>query len=174
MSNCSSSCAQVLIKCPVTYITVPVVDTRWQPGPPKLSRKRTWGQRKKGVQKKKKKGIPKRRGAMNPVRVVYTKWPIINPATLFKQLVAANAFELIHSKDWSWSSFWQQAAATEDWAKDHPVLSLEKSLQDKAIGCCFHGDEGQTKRQRNVLVLSWSSIGIHGKSEHTKLPFCVA
>ena len=34
----------------------------------------------------------------------------------------------------------------------------------------FHGDEGQAKRQRSTLVLSWSSLAVHGKSELTKFP----
>ncbi|CAL1162079.1 unnamed protein product [Cladocopium goreaui] len=80
--------------------------------------------------------------------------------------------ELLGSPGWSWLDFWEHASK-EDWAAHHPVLSLDEEQRCKAVAVTLHGDEGESKRSKNVLILSWSSIGIHGPSLKTKFPFCV-
>lgn len=164
---------QVLIHCPVTYVTVPIADLRWKPaktGKAKVKlRGKTafWGSRGR-----RRKIISKKRAETS---VSYCKWPVLNPSYLFGELIRAGATEVLQSQDWSWRAFWEAAERTEDWCRNHPVLShLDPEQRDKAVAAAFHGDEGQGKRNRNMLVLSWSSIGVHGRSEHTKLPFCVA
>ena len=49
------------------------------------------------------------------------------------------------------------------------------SQQDKAkaVALSFHGDEGESKKQRPILILSWSSLGIHGEALKTKIPFAI-
>ena len=163
---------QVLIHCPVTYVTVPIANLRWRPAmTAKVKNKlrgktAVWGSRMR-----KRKAIPKKRAQIS---VSYCKWPVLSPSHLFGELINAGATEVLQSRDWSWRVFWEAAGRTEDWCRNHPVLQLDPEQQDKAIAAAFHGDEGQGKRNRNMLVLSWSSIGVHGRSEHTKLPFCVA
>lgn len=120
-------------------------------------------QEKKAAIAKKKKPVPK---------IIYQAWPVINPAQLFRRLVQADR-RLLCSDDFSWQAFWEKAR-TEDWALNHPVLNLPSKEQGMAMACSFHGDEGQTKRQKNCMVLSWSSIAVSGKSELTKFPYCVS
>lgn len=107
-----------------------------------------------------------------PDRIVYMHWPVLNPGDLFEALIRADALHLLQGKQWSWLEFWKQASC-EDWGAGHPVLKLPAASRERAIGIAFHGDEGQGKRTRNVLVLSWSSVAVHGRSEVTKFPFAV-
>lgn len=100
------------------------------------------------------------------------QWPVLNPASLFESIVTAQAFELLQGPDFDWADFWCQAKE-EDWAAEHPVHSLAPEAKKRAVGITFHGDEGQGKRHRNVLIMSWSSIAIHGPSLLTKFPYCV-
>ena len=37
----------------------------------------------------------------------------------------------------------------------------------------MHGDEGQGKKNKNVLVLSWNSIGVKHRSTNCRFPFAV-
>ena len=99
--------------------------------------------------------------------------PVLSPALLFESIIKNNAMELLGSPGWSWLDFWEHASK-EDWAAHHPVLSLDEEQRCKAVAVTLHGDEGESKRSKNVLILSWSSIGIHGPSLKTKFPFCVS
>lgn len=100
------------------------------------------------------------------------QWPVLNPAMLFESMVRAEAFELLQAPGFDWSDFWARAKK-EDWGMQHPVHDLSLQARMKSVGITFHGDEGQAKRHRNVLILSWSSIAIHGPSLLTKFPYCV-
>ena len=46
----------------------------------------------------------------------------------------------------------------------------QPEARKNAIGITVHGDEGQGKRGKNVLILSWSSMGVRGKSSHCRFP----
>ncbi|CAE7245419.1 unnamed protein product [Symbiodinium sp. CCMP2592] len=70
------------------------------------------------------------------------------------QRVASNL-----SGDTNWLDFWSQAK-TEDWGRSHPVQSWDEASRATAYGITIHGDEGQSKRKKNVLVLSWSPVAV--------------
>lgn len=165
--------AKVIIKCPLTYISVPIIDKKSisVPGVPRSATRkavsRIWSV---GKRRKKKAAIAKKKKPV--LKIIYQAWPVINPAQLFRRLVQADR-RLLCSDDFSWQAFWEKAR-TEDWALNHPVLNLPSKEQGMAMACSFHGDEGQTKRQKNCMVLSWSSIAVSGKSELTKFPYCVS
>ncbi|CAE7831605.1 unnamed protein product [Symbiodinium sp. CCMP2592] len=62
------------------------------------------------------------------------------------------------SGDMNWLEFWSQAK-NEDWGS-HPVQSWDESSRATAYGITIHGDEGQSKRKKNMLILSWSPLAI--------------
>lgn len=166
---------QVLLKVPITYISIPILDRRYlakakKPKRSKSSSTRIWGRKGNTRGKARKTAALKKTKCTPPT--VYCQWPVLNPAHVFSQLVASQSFSLLQADGWSWHSFWQ-TAASEDFGRSHPVLEMDVSQQDKAVAISFHGDEGSGKRQKNVLILSWSSTAVHGKSELTKFPFAV-
>ena len=57
--------------------------------------------------------------------------------------------------------------------RQHPVQGWCEEDRAKAIAVSVHGDEGSGKRGKQVLLISISSLGIHGESMYTKFPFCV-
>ena len=172
VSVCSS---EAVLKCPVTYIPVPVVDVRvTDEDAAKIERSKSkfWGQqKKKGKGKGKKRTKPTKKNSEKK-KIRYMQWPVLNPAMLFESMVRAEAFELLQAPGFDWSDFWARAKK-EDWGMQHPVHDLSLQARMKSVGITFHGDEGQAKRHRNVLILSWSSIAIHGPSLLTKFPYCV-
>lgn len=105
-----------------------------------------------------------------PDQVTYIQLPCLNPVHLFQCIVDEGAWSLIQAPDWDWASFWA-SAALEDWGVNHPVARRSQEEQKTCVAISFHKDEGQAKRQRSTLVLSWSSLAVHGKSELTKFPF---
>ena len=170
----SPGLSEVVLKCPISMVTIPVVAPAARGRAFGLKRKKTksrfWGQRKqpksaaKKPTKKDKEGLP----------VTYMKWPVLSPAFLFEAIVKAEAWELVAAPKWCWwRDFWSPAMS-EDWASNHPVYDLSLEDRKKSVACSFHGDEGQGKRSRNVLILSWSSIAITGPSEYCKFPFAVS
>ena len=102
----------------------------------------------------------------------------------------------------NWLQFWRQAAS-EDWGqhhaalerfwrivnhgcrsvicrtkhcvivRHHPVQAYDDAAKARAYGITLHGDEGQGKRGRNVLVISWSPLGMTKESMYSKYPFAV-
>lgn len=165
---------QVVLKCNLTYITLPVLDKKY--ADPTMARQvskgNIWGTKKGKSRKKNQKRKPTKKDG-GKTKVKYVQWPILNPAMLFRQMVHAGAMDLLQSDQFSWSKFWK-AASKEDWCHRHPIHELSEEDRSKCIACTFHGDEGQGKRRKNTLVLSWSSIGVHGPSLYTKFPFCVS
>ena len=168
----------VALKCSLTYISIPVADVRYAEladacGQKTQTKSKIWGNGKKKKQqakaKAKRKKPTKKDKRMQKIR--YVQWPVMNPQKLFHQIIQASAMSLVQSENWCWLDFWGKVQH-KDFAKDHPVLQLEPSLQRKAVAITVHGDEGQSKRSRNILIVSWSSIAIHGPSLHTKFPFC--
>lgn len=150
------------LKCPVTWLSVPIVQRR---ASKKLQKKP--GRRRFGVQRMAVK-ITKKDQADS---LVYMQLPCLNPLHLFQCIADTGAWGLLQAPDWDWSSFWQNAGF-EDWGAMHPVTQRCPEDQRRCIAVSVHGDEGQAKRQRSTLVLSWSSLAVHGKSELTKFPFC--
>ena len=57
--------------------------------------------------------------------------------------------------------------------RSHPVLEWTSSERQHAYGISVHGDEGQTKRGRNLLLLSWSAVGTTGEPMYFKYPIMV-
>lgn len=58
--------------------------------------------------------------------------------------------------------------------RTHPVQCWSDEAKAAACGIMVHGDEGQGKKGRSVLVISWSTIGIGGKTYQCRFPFAVA
>ena len=57
--------------------------------------------------------------------------------------------------------------------RSHPVLGWDESERKTALAISFHGDEGQTKRGRNLLLISWSAVAVSGESLYYKYPIIV-
>ena len=168
---CIFAC-EVQLKCPVSYISIPVLDKRSvSQHSKKLHRSVTlrFGAGK-GKRKRKQTRIPKKSSKQQ--KVVYARWPILQPHMLFRNIVEAKAFGLLQHPSWNWTDFWDRVAL-EDFGHDHPATLFDQESKAKAFGISFHGDEGVGKRQRNILILSWSSLAVHGPSELTKFPFAV-
>ena len=53
------------------------------------------------------------------------------------------------------------------------MVSWSAEEQATAYGITFHGDEGQTKRGRNLLILSWSALAVSGDTMYFKYPILV-
>lgn len=63
------------------------------------------------------------------------------------------------SRSTSWSEFWQRAEQHELWGPNHPVnRRMTPSQKGHAVPIAIHGDEGQGKKQRSLMVLSWSIV----------------
>ena len=57
--------------------------------------------------------------------------------------------------------------------RSHPVHGWSQEERATAYGISFHGDEGQTKRGRNLLILSWSAVAVSGDTMFFKYPILV-
>ena len=55
--------------------------------------------------------------------------------------------------------------------RNHPIQQWPADVRAATVGISVHGDEGQGKRDRSVLVISWSAVGISGKTFHCRFPF---
>lgn len=161
---------KVVIKCPVTYVSIPVLDLKSVPPKRKRTASKFWG---RGKKKNANKDAQPTKKDSDQRKIVWMQWPVISPARLFQCIIETNSMSLIQSDTFDWLSFWKHAER-EDWGKQHPVHSLPEDRKSKCVGCTMHGDEGQGKRLRNILVLSWSSIAVHGPSELTKFPFAAS
>ena len=53
------------------------------------------------------------------------------------------------------------------------MLAWEKSERQTAYAISLHGDEGQTKRGRNLLLISWSAVAVTGEPLFYKYPIIV-
>lgn len=51
------------------------------------------------------------------------------------------------------------------------MQSWDEASKATAYGITIHGDEGQAKRKKNVLVLSWSPIAVTKETMYSKFPF---
>lgn len=73
-----------------------------------------------------------------------------------------------------WSQFWDRAKAHELWGPDHPVnRRFTASQRSQAVPVAMHGDEGQGKKSRSLMVLSWSIV--NDRRKHIllyKFPIC--
>ena len=58
--------------------------------------------------------------------------------------------------------------------RQHPVQGWCAEDRARAIAVSVHGDEGSGKRGQAVLLISISSLAIHGDSMYTKFPFVVS
>ena len=58
--------------------------------------------------------------------------------------------------------------------RNHPVQSWDDESRSRAFAITVHGDEGQAKRSRNMLVINWSPLGNSGLPFVTKFPFVVS
>ena len=57
--------------------------------------------------------------------------------------------------------------------RPHPVQQFPDDKKARAYAITVHGDEGQGKHGRNVLVLSWSPLGMSKEPMFSKYPFAV-
>ncbi|CAL1158829.1 unnamed protein product [Cladocopium goreaui] len=170
LHNAVSKAKDVRLKVHVTYVSVPVIDKKYWPRPkPKKTPSRIWG--KRGRPKAQAKRKPTKKDT-EPRRTCWVQWPVLSPAKLFQAIVESGSMSLLHHPDFDWCDFWERASV-EDWGREHPVVKqFDVEARARAIAATFHGDEGEGKRGRNTLILSWSSIGVHGPSSLTKFPFC--
>ncbi|CAK9057737.1 unnamed protein product, partial [Durusdinium trenchii] len=142
-----SKSGEAIVKCPISYVVVPVVDMSIQ--------RRTVRKPKRGNHRKfravpKPKGRPKKKGCPEPV-IVYKKWPVFAPHKMLSALHDAGALHLV----------------------THPVHQLPDAAKAASAGIMLHGDEGQGKSSKSVLVISWSAMGIGGKTSQCRFPFAV-
>ena len=52
------------------------------------------------------------------------------------------------------------------------MTQWDDSFKKKAYGITLHGDEGQGKRGRNVMIISWSPLAITKETMYSKFPYC--
>ncbi len=142
-------CPKALLKVPITYITIPILDKRLVPKRGRRVQHKLWGRGKRG----KRKNGPSKKCKAKPV-FVNVQWPVLNPYLVFSELVRAGAFALLAADGWDWRNFWQTAAASEDWMEAHPVLNEPASAQAHAVGATWHGDgAGQTLQEYIGFIL---------------------
>ena len=58
-------------------------------------------------------------------------------------------------------------------SRTHPVQNWSDSEKATAYPISIHGDEGQSKRSRNMLIISWSPLASSKESMYSKFPYCV-
>ena len=51
---------------------------------------------------------------------------------------------------------------------------LPDAAKAASVAVMVHGDEGQGKKNKNVLVISWSAMGIGNKTYQCRFPFAVS
>ena len=57
----------------------------------------------------------------------------------------------------------------------HPVQNFAEDARSAAFAVAVHGDEGKGKRERAVLVISWSCLGVRSSDVlHYKFPYVAA
>ncbi|CAE7831362.1 Cpr [Symbiodinium necroappetens] len=93
------------------------------------------------------------------------------PHLLFKGLIDGGLIKDL-SGDMDWLDFWDRASH-EEWGRGHPVLDWSPEDRARAIAISLHGDEGQGKRGKSTMVLSWSPLAVHRPALLNKYPFCV-
>ncbi|CAE7428498.1 unnamed protein product, partial [Symbiodinium sp. KB8] len=147
---CSEAGAKnVPLQCKISYVVIPIVEIRQvkrlagaaaarAAGPPKGRGKgRARGRGRSGCM-----NFLKKKGLAEKV-IVYKKWPIFLPSNFAKGLAAAGA------------DAWMQ----------HPAnTTFNASARKSAIPILIHGDEGQGKKDRNVLILNWHVLGVQTSS----------
>lgn len=165
------ACIQAVLKCSVTFVSIPVADKKFvkKRAAVKKAATRRWGVKRR-VQRGGNRTCLKK--GKEPQKLKHTHWPVLSPADMFAALIGAGALCLLQADGFCWSDFWSKASK-EDWCPK-PILTMTEERRRKTFGLMVHGDEGEGKRQKNVLVLSWSSIGTTGRSELTKFPFAAA
>ncbi|CAE7581449.1 unnamed protein product, partial [Symbiodinium necroappetens] len=140
---------KVPLQCKISYVVIPIVEIQQvkrlagaaaarAAGPPKGRGKgRARGRGRSGYM-----NLLKKKGLAEKV-IVYKKWPIFLPSNFAKGLAAAGA------------DAWMQ----------HPAnTTFNASARKSAIPILIHGDEGQGKKDRNVLILNWHVLGVQTSS----------
>ncbi len=164
---------EVELKCPVSYVSIPVMDKRCLSQHGKKTQRARSVRFGVGKKKEKQKKVRISKKSVKEQKVIYVQWPILKPHVVFRNIVEAKARGLLQHPTWNWTQFWNRVFQ-EDFGKGHPVSLFDEQAKSKSVAISFHGDEGVGKRQRNILILSWSSLAIHGPSELTKIPFAVS
>eukprot|EP00913_Durusdinium_trenchii_P032143 g30100.t1 len=160
-----------IIKCPISYVVIPVVDKQAARALRRKPNKKRRFNVRNAKNTKGKKHQPTKSGAA-PQPITQKKWPVMNPRVMLDAVAKAGANHLLEGDDFDWLEFWE-AAKSEPWGRSHVVQSWPAEKRKRAIGIAAHGDEGQGKKDKSVLVLSWSSFGVHKRSTSCKFPFAV-
>ena len=205
---------QAIIQCPLTYVTIPIIDaTKVR----KTRKKKPF----KGKAKAKAKARTKKQGAAPPA-IAYKQWPVMTPELMRDAVIGAGATHLLilghftiaclkhvgvdlhpdtellvlRIGDLDWLDFWEKVKS-EPWGsslactnlclttsvtsnepdfspRSHPIHDWPDADRASAVGIAFHGDEGQGKKNKNLLILSWSSMGVNKRSTHCRFPFAVS
>ena len=127
---------QVLIHCPVTYVTVPIANLRWKPAKTAKAKVKLRGKTALwGSRRRKRTAIPKKRAETS---VSYCKWPVLSPSYLFGELIRAGATEVLQSRDWSLQRGRKIGVETTPscpWTRSSGTrLLLQHSMETKARG----------------------------------------
>ena len=99
------------------------------------------------------------------------QWPVFLPHLVCKGLIDGGLIKDL-AGDMDWLDFWDKASH-EEWGRGHPVLDWSPEDRARAVAISLHGDEGQGKRGKSTMILSWSPLAVHRPALMNKYPFAV-
>ena len=70
-----------------------------------------------------------------------------------------------------WESGYVACGDATACSRSHPAQSWCERDRARAAVCALHGDEGEGKRQKNILILSFSPLATHGAHWRSKFVF---
>ena len=156
---------EVRLKVPVVTASILVKDVVLRRRPGANSKAKAKARTRFARMKPKKKSVNAATAAPKCVQ-----WPVFMPHLLFKGLIDGGMIKDL-SGDMDWLDFWDRASH-EEWGRGHPVLDWSPEDRARAIAISLHGDEGQGKRGKSTMVLSWSPLAVHRPALLNKYPFC--
>ena len=53
------------------------------------------------------------------------------------------------------------------------MQQFEEEQRGRACGFTLHGDEGEGKRKKPIMIMSFSPLGVHAAAWKNKFPTCV-
>ncbi|CAK9023409.1 unnamed protein product [Durusdinium trenchii] len=117
-----------IIKCPISYVVIPVVDKQAARALRRKPNKKRRFNVRNAKNTKGKKHQPTKSGAA-PQPITQKKWPVMNPRVMLDAVAKAGANHLLEGDDFDWLEFWE-AANSEPWGR----LCAQRALRTMANG----------------------------------------
>ncbi|CAE7228652.1 Cpr [Symbiodinium sp. CCMP2456] len=141
---------ETLVKCPVSTPSILVKDLRVITKKESNLRKT---RKKRGIllaAAGKKRPFKKSKIAV-PAPSCYESWPVFRPFDLFQAIVQAGLISELN----------------------HPVQSWSDNEKATAYPISIYGDEGQSKRSKNMLIIDWAPLASTKEPMYGKFPYVV-